>query len=217
MLRRRLLRWWRRAPLPRPLLGRLPFRAACTMKLLSLLPASGRWALLRIWLNGLCTARRFQNRAGCPWCKEREDALEHFFGCSVLWSVARSRLRVEWCSDKPLDALLLGRPLPVGGGLTRHLLFLHGLVSHHNQMRCGAAGASGDALWATIRGIAMRHGAYRRAVASTWVRGSRHRDIGRSAGALPRPRIVAKAAPRRGTEGVGVQWRQGANLQTVTA
>ena len=48
-------------------------------------------ALLRTLWNGWCTARRFQQRAACPFClAEASDELEHMPFCRTVREVGRS-------------------------------------------------------------------------------------------------------------------------------
>ena len=57
-------------------------------------PPRVRAALLRTWLNGWCTGRRFGIRGGrCAYgCQHGEDAIQHYLGCPVLWKFGVEQL-----------------------------------------------------------------------------------------------------------------------------
>ena len=53
----------------------------CVSKHSSLVPPFLRYVIACTWLNGWCTAHRFQGRASCPFCRGPSDSLEHLAGC----------------------------------------------------------------------------------------------------------------------------------------
>ena len=83
LLRRRWTARWAdcfRAGLP---LGPAVRRAVrCMHEYGSALPPFLKLAVLTTWLNGWCTAHRFQSRAPCLFCAGPSDALEHLAPCA---------------------------------------------------------------------------------------------------------------------------------------
>ena len=50
----------------------------------SQLPPFLKYTMACTWLNGWCTAHRFQGRANCPFCHGPTDALEHYVNCRAV-------------------------------------------------------------------------------------------------------------------------------------
>ena len=73
------------------------------------LPPSTRWALVRTWFNGWCTARHFQSSVSCFFCKAGEDSLEHMCRCPVIRLVGNSRLGFGLKCQQP-DTIFPLRP-----------------------------------------------------------------------------------------------------------
>lgn len=91
-------RWARVISMSSPL-GVAVRRASADMKLYgSALPPFLVIAVLNTWLNGWCTARRFQGRARCVFCGATSDAIEHLAGCPVLRSLFAHHLRTTFNS-----------------------------------------------------------------------------------------------------------------------
>ena len=60
-------------------------------------PPRARAAVLRTWLDGWCTARRFGTRGThCRFgCQFGEDSLEHYLRCSRLWRFGSTALQLH--------------------------------------------------------------------------------------------------------------------------
>ena len=73
-------------------------------------PPCVTWAVIRTWLNGWCTMRRFQNRQSnscllaCS-CKG-EDSIEHYLRCPVVRSIAREKVGLGDIKSDPGYLLL---------------------------------------------------------------------------------------------------------------
>ena len=154
---RRLGRWGSLVQ-PAPFRRVLKARAIKTLAELRLLPYPTRWALVRAWLNGWCTARRFQCVAQCYFCRRGEDSIEHISCCPAVRDVGNRRLLLGLEPASPLQFLLLDgcdRGKQVVG---RQALFVHAVYRAHNKMRAGGTLAcSKDVLWAEVRELVMQH------------------------------------------------------------
>jgi len=88
-------RWSAQLSAPAPF-GVAVRRACRTVEALgSALPPFLLAAVVCTWLNGWCTAHRFQSRARCPFCWGPSDSLEHLAGCAGVRALLRHHLNVE--------------------------------------------------------------------------------------------------------------------------
>ena len=86
------VRRWR---VPALLPGRRATRCRLVMKQLpKKTPPRVRAAVLRTWLGGWCTSRRFGQRGGhCAFgCRQGEDSLPHYVSCPRLWKFGVDRM-----------------------------------------------------------------------------------------------------------------------------
>ena len=99
-----------------PLLpGSRPVRALRTMERLpNSTPPRVRAAIIRTWLHGWCTERRFQNRnSQCMWgCQYAQDDLLHYVDCRRLRDAAAQALQLPCLADgaSGTEDFLLLRP-----------------------------------------------------------------------------------------------------------
>ena len=154
---RRLRRW---SVLTQPPVSCRKLRQRCYegMCIIAKAPPSTRWALARAWLNGWCTARRFQTRQACPFCGGGEDSIEHFCRCRVIREVGNSRLALGLDPADPLGLLLLDGRFRTRHATLRHALFLHAVYKAHNALRRADSDRSAfETIWTHVRGIALQH------------------------------------------------------------
>jgi len=88
----------RRWQLPKPLPGLRANRCRRVMKQLpKRTPPRVRAAMLRTWLDGWCTSRRFGDRGGrCAFgCPLGDDAVQHYVCCPRLWRFGAAHLNAE--------------------------------------------------------------------------------------------------------------------------
>jgi len=89
------VRRWR---LPRPLPGLRADRCRRVMKKLpKSTPPRVRAAVLRTWMDGWCTSRRFGRRGGrCAFgCPLGADAVQHYVCCPRLWRFGAAHMNVD--------------------------------------------------------------------------------------------------------------------------
>ena len=158
VLARRLGRWRLIAhnpPFPRILAA----RAIAILRRLANAPGATRWAVVRLWLNGWTTARRFQQQASCVLCAGGEDSVEHLALCPVVRDVALRNLRITFSSSEPLHFLLLGVAPRREHTLLAHAALLPGLHLATNSIRHGARSTtdSNNFLWAWVRHVGVQH------------------------------------------------------------
>eukprot|EP00973_Karenia_brevis_P008973 1215445-Karenia_brevis.AAC.1 len=99
LMRRRLKRWAKTEETVTKwcnLADSCAVRITCLKKIV---PPCVLAALARTWLNGWCTARRFQGEARCRLHElcDGDDSLEHYAQCKTawLWLERRARFKVE--------------------------------------------------------------------------------------------------------------------------
>ena len=132
-LRQRLGRW----TIP-CLPGRRPRRAMAVLRELEKrVPPRVRAAIVRTWLNGWCTQRRFQSCGSCRWgCLHGADSIEHYSQCRVLEGLFSRRLRLPALADPAARSerflLLHGAR---GDELVRCSLWLAAVYRAHNEAR----------------------------------------------------------------------------------
>lgn len=157
MWNRRLARWSALTDLPLST-DALRGRAQRVLKSIECTPPSTRWAVVRLWLNGWCTARRFQRREPCAFCGQMEDSVEHFARCPIIREVANERLSLGLAADDPLRFLLLDGVERATVAWCRHAAYIHAVFATHNASRHGKlTGRVQDRLWAEVRGLCMQH------------------------------------------------------------
>ena len=159
---RRLARW--RALVDRPP-GTHVFRgrAFSALQAISASPPSTRWSVIRMWLNGWCTARRFQRSAVCTFCGKMEDSIEHFARCPTIRKVGNSKLSLGLSAQDPLCFLLLDGKARSPSSWFRHAALVHAVFAAHNSCRHGTRPADmQEWLWAEARGVFMRHSSLQR-------------------------------------------------------
>ena len=159
MWRGRLTRWGRMMDTPHfpcVLLRRAEHMSTCVAPL----PSSSRWALVKAWLNGWCTRRRFQMDAPRLFCHSASDSIEHFTCCRIVRTTALRLADIPLGAGKGrLSFLLLGASPPSGAQLTRQVAFLHALYRARNRLRHQPPDdlTSATTLRAELRGILIRH------------------------------------------------------------
>ena len=151
VLRRKLKRWGIRT-VPE---GTLARRASRYIRhAFTLVPTRVAVVLFRTWLNGWCTARRFQVRHAtclfaCGLAGECNDSIEHYAFCPVLKKFAIQQLRIpQHLVGTMLGFLCLDRDVD-DNMRTLQLLLLYAVYSAANTLRfrhAGSAGISMDAL-----------------------------------------------------------------------
>ena len=98
LLRRRLERWSNRGMLTITVGSATGRAERMVQQLRGKIPPCVTAALVRSWLNGWCTARRFQQGRGKCWLSEEcsgDDSIEHYARCDWSWHMAKRRLKVE--------------------------------------------------------------------------------------------------------------------------
>ena len=154
---RRLKRWAMLAT-PVPFIRIIRGRLLHVLHSTSTVPAATRWALFRTYLNGWCTARRFQTVATCPFCKNCEDSLEHFSRCPVVREVGNERLDLNLSAARPLRFFMLEGEHLSKDQAWRHAAFLHALYRTHNYLRHHHfSGSMQERIWSEVRSVCMRH------------------------------------------------------------
>ena len=154
---RRLQRWAALSS-PAPFLRVLCSRITRVLLSTSSAPVSTRWALLRTYLNGWCTARRFQRTGACLFCKGGEDSLEHFSRCPIIRVVANSRMDLNLCASRPLRFFMLDGDVLSRDQILRHAVFLHAVYRAHNHLRWHpVSGSTQDRIWSEVRSVCMSH------------------------------------------------------------
>jgi hypothetical protein len=96
ILRSRLERWDSKIDAPLGIAARRAERVVAHLE--NKVPPCVLAALARSWLNGWCTARRFQQGNGKCWlCEEctGDDSIEHYSRCHWSWHTAQRRLRID--------------------------------------------------------------------------------------------------------------------------
>ena len=154
---RRLRRW---GSMMRPTVParKLVLRAGACMQVLEKAPPSTRWAVTRIWLNGWCTARRFQSIQPCLFCGKGEDSIEHLCRCRPLRELANLRLGLSLGASEPLGWLMIDGNFRGVQEVWKHALFLHGVYKAHNALRRGGTHREPmEVVWAYVRGVAFQH------------------------------------------------------------
>ena len=155
---RRLVRWRTLESCP-PAAHIIRGRVTRTLQKVSCMPPSTRWAVVRLWLNGWCTGRRFQKPAACTFCGKMEDSIEHFARCPVVREVGNLKLSLGLSSSDPLRFLLLDGAEREATIWCRHAAYIHAVFSAHNACRHGARPPSmADRLWTEFRAVCMQHG-----------------------------------------------------------
>lgn len=135
LLRTRLSRWVMGDPAaPFPQL--LPARAKATLRKLSVLPAAVRWAVIRVWLNGVPTQCRFQQRGRCLLCNVAEDKVEHWPRCSAIQAAGVSPLSLPRFRS-PLAFFLLQPDAADTRSDCAGAVLLYSAVAAHNEIRVG--------------------------------------------------------------------------------
>lgn len=154
---RRLARW--RALAPRLLPAHvIRNRVYYALQKISATPPATRWAMIRLWLNGWCTARRFQRSAVCTFCERMEDSIEHFARCPIIREVGNVKLSLGLSAQDPLRFLLLDGEDRSMTTWCRHAAYIHAIFAAHNACRHGTRPARmSDLLWAEVRAVCMRH------------------------------------------------------------
>ena len=131
----RCLHRWGSLAVRAPFARVLRERAHTVMEGLASCPPSTRWALGWTWLNGWCTARRFQQSAQCTFCGRGEDSIEHFSRCPTLRELGSRRLQFGLCQQEPLRWLLLDGNIADSRDLILRAVFLHAIYRAHCSHR----------------------------------------------------------------------------------
>ena len=162
---RRLARWRGLSTAP-PFPRQVRARVCEVLKVAARLPTSSRWALVRTWLNGWCTKRRFQQKGACLFCHLEEDSIEHFSCCRLVRKVGQRLTGIPQRVDDRLDFLLLDNSSSLQGlTFTKQVAYLHALYNAHNSLRINAAAAQSapSQIRNHLRGLLMRHPSLRAA------------------------------------------------------
>lgn len=155
ILRARLERFRTLEPQP-PFARLLPIRASETLRRLAHLPPAIRWALARIWLNGVCTAGRFQQDRSCRLCGAARDRIEHWPRCQAIRGAVERRLGVE-LGRSPLQFFLLSGPGPSVAAQARAAVLLYSVLRAHDAVRTERASVAARGLvWASVRATLVR-------------------------------------------------------------
>ena len=158
LLSKRLLRWRGNlvgAPFPRVLVD----RAFKVMSVCKEAPHSTKWAVLKLWLNGWPTHRRFQRVRPCCLCGGGEDSIEHYCKCSVVRTVANTRLGLGFVVGDPLHFLFLGVVHADRGMVMRRCAFVQAVYNCTNRCRVQGLGGldPGESLWTQVRSLFFQH------------------------------------------------------------
>jgi hypothetical protein len=171
ILRRRLQRW-----LIDPSSAELNDMVAKTISVIADVrkaPPCVAAAVLKTWLNGWCTARRFQEpRRSCWLCEtcSGDDSLEHYAVCPFAWSYLPSKLRIS-DSTKTIKRFMLLEPCE---GDTPLLLACHvyavmGVVNTLRAQQTRPTCMSTERLlWERWRAIGGRSRLIQKAVRARW-------------------------------------------------
>ena len=160
---------WRRLHAPPPFPRQLLDCVRDVLRATANLPVSSRWALVRTWLNGWCTKRRFQQQGPCVFCGCAEDSLEHFTCCQIVRQTGLILASIPRRGSDRLSFLLLDGAAPAGESLVRHVTFWHTLYRTHNYLRYNATevAAVPERIRTELRGLLIRHGSLRAAFPAT--------------------------------------------------
>ena len=157
VLDRRLARW-RALQTDPPWPRKIRQRFCEVLQTLESTPKATRWAYFRTILNGWCTARRFQGRRMCPFCRHGEDSLEHFSRCPLVRDVGNKKLNLGLRAEDPLAFFLLSPNKVEKSQCIRHAAYLHALYRLHNSLRTGTCiDCCEDRVWAEVRSVLMNH------------------------------------------------------------
>lgn len=143
---------------------------AVARRLSTLVPPKIRAALLRDWLTGWCTGRRFQQPCPCIFGCPGEDAIEHYAVCSVVQQFARHTLALHAGTDGLADFLVLDAILSDTELVRRAVRTSAVYIVHCRQKHAENRGqASGESLSMTVREILRVHVPAARACAAARV------------------------------------------------
>lgn len=139
------LRRWRVASVPEGILAR---RALTRLQqAFALVPIRVAIVLFRTWLNGWCTARRFQQRRArcllgchCELDDICQDSIEHYAHCPVLLEFASNTLHMPpSCLDNMLGFLCLNKEVAEDTRILQFLV-LYAVYSATNAIRAQPRG-----------------------------------------------------------------------------
>ena len=128
-----------------PFLRVLVDRAFKVMSVCKETPPSTKWAVLKLWLNGWPTHRRFHRVRPCCLCGVGEDSIEHYCKCSVVLTVANTRLGLGFVVGEPLHFLILGVVHADRDMVMRRCAFVQAVYNCTN--RCRIQGLGGARPW----------------------------------------------------------------------
>lgn len=113
---------WRSLAADPPVARILPGRAATVLARPGHLPAAVRWALVRLWLNGVCTAGRFQNDTPCRLCVVVRDKIERWDrGREVRCRASHGLGGDDWPKAQSCSTPRSGRTTPSAQGVAPRL------------------------------------------------------------------------------------------------
>ena len=152
-------------------------RATATItQVRSCCPPCVLWAVVRTWMNGWCTARRFQKRGtrGCLLSAEckGEDSIEHYLRCEVVRDVARKKFRLVTCKDHAGDLLLLNGGYSDEKHVAKAAALLYAVYITTNAARHqtgSASSANGEQqIWNSIRKAGLQSRRLAAILAQIW-------------------------------------------------
>ena len=119
------------------LLDDLSQRATVVAKCLQGMPPFCIAAVLRTWLNGWSTKRRFQQKGQCVFgCDDAEDSIEHYACCSRLWSALPQTL-LAGTHGTLLRMLLLADAAPEQDSIRQGAVALYVVYQTYNTCAHG--------------------------------------------------------------------------------
>lgn len=129
------------------------------------LPPFLLFVLFNTWLNGWCTAHRFQQRARCPFCKGHSDALEHLAGCPALKRLFTHHLGAAHNSFSEFLGIEFDR-----NRLPAHVLGLHAAKTalEAERLAANASGATTAARFRAALQMSVRKWPRTRHLVHTW-------------------------------------------------